>query len=85
MLLGFGPHVFDRVFPGGQPGAFRSAGLYAAAGAPVLAPAPGDESANARTSASVAQSLLASSRGLLSAAILFDDIGGVRHELAGTR
>src|SRR5713101_3564927 len=84
MLLGSGAHALAQVLPGGQPSALRPVSLHAAAGPPVLAPAPGDEPAYPRTPAAVAQPHFGSRGRLLSAAILFAVSRGVRHDLTGT-
>src|SRR6266852_7980119 len=84
MLLGSGAHALAQVLPGGLPSALRAVGLHAAAGPPVLAPAPGDEPAHPRTPAAVAQPHFGSRGRLLSAAILSAVPRGVRHDLTGT-
>src|SRR5438128_4317237 len=84
MLLGSGPHDVAQVLAGRQPGAVGAVGLHAAAGPPVLAPAPGDEPAHPRTCVPVAQPHFGSRGRLLSAAILFAVSRGVRHDLTGT-
>src|SRR6266852_4093617 len=83
MLLGSGAHALAQVLPGGLPSALRAVGLHAAAGPPVLAPAPGDEPAYPRTPAAVAQPHFGSRGCLLSAAVLFAVSRGVRHDLTG--
>src|SRR6266849_10275175 len=84
VLLGSGAHALAQVLPGGQPSALRPVSLHAAAGPPVLAPAPRDEPAHPRTPAPVAQPHFGSRGRLLSAAILFAIPRGVRHDLTGT-
>src|SRR5260370_1886027 len=82
--MGSGSHALAQVLSGGQPGAVRPVSLHAAAGPPVLAPAPGNEPTHPRTPAPVAQPHFGSRGRLLSAAILFAVSRGVRHDLTGT-